>query len=116
MSRLRRSTSRTAMSMSWRLSASAPGVALSISIEPEMLASGFAAVAASGVPYLLIAGAEPPPDLARWLSDAVPQMTIEVWADTGHFPHLAHPGRFAQRLAATGQWQAVPTGRNEIRE
>jgi pimeloyl-ACP methyl ester carboxylesterase len=73
----------------------------------EMLASGFAAVAASGVPYLLIAGAEPPPDLARWLSAAVPQMTIEVWADTGHFPHLAHPGRFAQRLAATAQWQAA---------
>jgi pimeloyl-ACP methyl ester carboxylesterase len=70
----------------------------------EMLASGFAAVAASGVPYLLIAGAEPPLDLARWLSDAVPQMKIEVWADTGHFPHLAHPARFAQRLAATAQW------------
>ena len=65
----------------------------------EMLASGFAAVAASGVPYLLIAGSEPPPDLARRLRAAVPQMKIEVWADTGHFPHLAHPGRFAQRLA-----------------
>ena len=72
----------------------------------EMLARGFAAVAASGVPYLLIVGAEPPPDVARWLGDAVPQMKIEVWAGTGHFPHLAHPGRFAQRLAATADWQA----------
>jgi pimeloyl-ACP methyl ester carboxylesterase/ketosteroid isomerase-like protein len=77
----------------------------------EMLASGFAAVAASGVPYLLIAGAEPPPDIARWLSDAMPQMKIEVWAETGHFPHLAHPGRFAQRLAATAEWQPGSTPR-----
>jgi pimeloyl-ACP methyl ester carboxylesterase len=30
-------------------------------------------------------------------------MTTEVWACTGHFPHLAHPARFARRLAATAR-------------
>lgn len=74
-----------------------------------MLASAFAAVAASGVPYLLIAGAEPPPDLARSFRDALPQVEIEIWAGTGHFPHLARPGRFAQRLAATVGWQPGAT-------
>jgi pimeloyl-ACP methyl ester carboxylesterase len=76
-----------------------------------VLASGLTAVAASGVPYLLIAGAEPPPGIARWFSDALPQVTIEVWAGTGHFPHLAHPGRFAQRLAATAEWKPWPARR-----
>ncbi len=69
----------------------------------EMLAGGFAAIAASGVPYLLIAGAEPPAGITQRMSDAGVQVKIEVWAGTGHFPHLAHPGRFAQRLAATAR-------------
>jgi pimeloyl-ACP methyl ester carboxylesterase/ketosteroid isomerase-like protein len=68
-----------------------------------MLADGFSAVAASGVPYLLILGAEPAPGSIQRFGDALPQLKTEVWAGTGHFPHLAHPGRFAQRLAATGQ-------------
>ena len=75
-----------------------------------MLAGAIAAVAASGVRYLLIVGAEPEPGIGERLSDALPQAKIEVWAGTGHFPHLAHPGRFAQRLAATAQWQAAPAG------
>jgi pimeloyl-ACP methyl ester carboxylesterase/predicted ester cyclase len=73
-----------------------------------MLAGSFAAVAASDVPYLLIAGAEPASDISQRLSDALPRLKTEVWADTGHFPHLAHPGRFAQRLAATAQWRPRP--------
>ena len=73
-----------------------------------MLAGSFAAVAASDVPYLLIAGAEPTPGISQRLSDALPRLKTEVWAGTGHFPHLAHPGRFAQRLAATAQWRPRP--------
>lgn len=69
----------------------------------EMLAAVSAAIAASGVPYLLIAGAEPPAEVTARISDAGVQLTVEVWAATGHFPHLAHPGRFAQRLAATAR-------------
>src|SRR5262249_45442108 len=75
-----------------------------------MLAGAVAAVAASGVRYLLVVGAEPEPGIGQQLSDALPQAKIEVWAGTGHFPRLAHPGRFAQRLAATAQWQRAPAG------
>ena len=32
----------------------------------------------------------------------------------GHFPHLAHPGRFAQRLAATAGWQAGSKGGPDV--
>jgi pimeloyl-ACP methyl ester carboxylesterase/ketosteroid isomerase-like protein len=71
-----------------------------------MLTGGVSAIAASGVPYLLILGAEPDPGSRQRFGDALPQLKTEVWADTGHFPHLAHPGRFAQRLAATAQWLA----------
>jgi pimeloyl-ACP methyl ester carboxylesterase/predicted ester cyclase len=80
----------------------------------RMVAGGLAAVAASGVPYLLITGAEPSPELARWFSEAVPQLKIEVWAGTGHFPHLAYPGRLSQRLAATADWRPLPSGRADM--
>ena len=81
-----------------------------------MLAGSFAAVAASDVPYLLIVGAELASGISQRLSDALPRLKTEVWAGTGHFPHLAHPGRFAQRLAATAQWRGGRAGRNAARE
>jgi pimeloyl-ACP methyl ester carboxylesterase len=49
-------------------------------------------------------GAEPPHEVAEWLRGALPRFELEVWADTGHFPHLAYPDRFAARLAATAGW------------
>jgi pimeloyl-ACP methyl ester carboxylesterase len=38
----------------------------------------------------------------------MPGTRTEVWPHSGHFPHLAHPHRFAQLLAAT----AVGTNAN----
>ena len=35
------------------------------------------------------------------LRNAAPDATVEVWAGSGHFPHLAHPARLAERLVAT---------------
>jgi pimeloyl-ACP methyl ester carboxylesterase len=58
----------------------------------------------AGVPYLLILGAEMPPDVRARVGAALPHATVEVWAGSGHFPHLAHPRRFAGRLAATAPW------------
>ena len=81
-----------------------------------MLAGSLAAVAASDVPYLLIVGAELVSGLSLRLSAALPRLKTEVWAGTGHFPHLAHPLRFAQRLAVTARWQPRPAGRNTARE
>jgi predicted ester cyclase len=69
------------------------------------VSDGIAAVAIAGVPYLLVVGSEPPQDVADMLHRALPQLDIEVWADTGHLPHLAHPDRFAALLAATAGWQ-----------
>jgi pimeloyl-ACP methyl ester carboxylesterase len=37
----------------------------------------------------------------RLIRNALPHAVVEVWAGSGHFPHLAHPARFAERLAAT---------------
>jgi pimeloyl-ACP methyl ester carboxylesterase len=75
------------------------------SMTPErasaMVDGATAAIAAAGVPYLLILGSEPSPDTTAWFTGAAPHVTVEVWADCGHFPHIAHPARFAERLAAT---------------
>ena len=59
-----------------------------------------AAITAAKVPYLLVLGTEMSPDTARWFGKAAPHAVTEVWAGSGHFPHLAHPARFAERLAA----------------
>ena len=79
-----------------------------------MLTSAIAALAAADVPYLLILGAEVEPGLLTRFTDALHGMTTEVWAGTGHFPHLAYPARFARRLTATAQWRGgslAPAGR-----
>ena len=80
----------------------------SLDDQTARVADGIAAVAKAGVPYLLVIGSEPPPDVAEVLHHALPQLDIEVWPDTGHFPHLAYPDRFAARLAATAWWQRMP--------
>lgn len=66
-----------------------------------LVTGGFKAIASAGVPYLLLLGSDPAPETAAWIRDVAPHATVEVWAGTGHFPHLAHPARFAERLAAT---------------
>jgi pimeloyl-ACP methyl ester carboxylesterase len=58
----------------------------------------------SGTPYLIVAGDEPGDEYRRWLRDVLPQARIEVWPGSGHFPHLAHPERFAEVLNATETW------------
>jgi predicted ester cyclase len=50
--------------------------------------------------------------VAEWLHGMMPRIEIEVWPDTGHFPHLAYPGRFAERLAATAGWPCDPDERH----
>ena len=63
--------------------------------------TALAAITAARVPYLLIPGTEMSPETAAWFRNAAPHAVTEVWAGSGHFPHLAHPARFAERLAAT---------------
>jgi pimeloyl-ACP methyl ester carboxylesterase len=73
---------------------------------PAMIEHETAALRASGMPYLYIAGDDLRPDYRQWLGVRLPAATVEVWPRTGHFPHLADPQRFARRLAGTGQWVA----------
>lgn len=73
----------------------------------ERAETGMAAARASRMPYLFIAGREPEPEYRAWLQEMLPQVRIAVWPGSGHFPHLAHPGRFAKCVARTGQWAIV---------
>jgi pimeloyl-ACP methyl ester carboxylesterase len=68
----------------------------------DMVVATLAAVRADGLPYLLVAGDELEPGYWEWLTAMVPQATVTVWPGGGHFPHLAHPGRFAACPAAGG--------------
>jgi pimeloyl-ACP methyl ester carboxylesterase len=63
------------------------------------------AVRGAGIPYLFVAGHEVEPRYRGWLNQMLPQASVRVWPGSGHFPHLAHPGRFARCLAATGDWE-----------
>ena len=76
-----------------------------------MLNGAVAAITAARVPYRLILGSELSPDTAAWFGEAAPHATVEVWADSGHFPHIAHPARFAGRLAATASSSCAGVGR-----
>ena len=49
-------------------------------------------------PYLVIAGSDPGEAYVAWLEDVIPNATVEVWGDVGHYPHLVEPERFVQRV------------------
>jgi pimeloyl-ACP methyl ester carboxylesterase len=63
------------------------------------LMAGMAAIRSSGIPYRHVSGAELEPAYRRWLESALPDVTITVLPDSGHFPHLRHPAEFAKILA-----------------
>jgi len=58
------------------------------------------AIADHRTPYVLVVGAPLPADLEARLRARVPQLRIEDWSPSGHFPHLAHADRFAALLVA----------------
>jgi pimeloyl-ACP methyl ester carboxylesterase len=74
----------------------------------DMVRATLAAVCTTGVPYLVVAGDDLEPDYRNWLTEMLPTATVTVWPGSGHFPHIAHPSRFAGCLAAT----ARPSGLN----
>lgn len=72
-----------------------------------LVKAGFSGVSA---PYLAIHGIDPGPEYGQWLKGLVGSSTCEVWSDLGHYPHLAEPERFLDRLA---MFEASLTDRNE---
>jgi pimeloyl-ACP methyl ester carboxylesterase len=71
------------------------------------VAATLATMRAAKVPYLFVAGHEVEPEYRDWLNHVLPQASVAVWPGSGHFPHLAHPRRFAECLAATAAWGGV---------
>ena len=68
------------------------------------IAEGLAILRRQQLPYMIIAGHEYDTAYASWLRNALPQATVIVVPNSGHFPHLADPDRFAQLLAGTGTY------------
>lgn len=60
-----------------------------------------------GLPYVLVLGGELPAEVRDRLRGLLPDVRILDWPGTGHFPHLARPGEFAELLAATASWPAA---------
>jgi pimeloyl-ACP methyl ester carboxylesterase len=73
----------------------------------EQAAARLAALRTARLPYLFVAGHEVEPGYQAWLDRVLPQVAFMVWPGSGHFPHLAHPRRFADCLAATARWGSV---------
>ncbi len=69
-----------------------------------------AALRAAATHYVVVAGSEPEAEYREWLGQKLPQATVTVFPGSGHFPHLAHPDRFAKCLAETGSWNAKSSG------
>jgi pimeloyl-ACP methyl ester carboxylesterase len=57
-----------------------------------------------GIGYVLLVGRQLPPDLTDAVRARLPRARLVEWPDTGHLPHLARPGRFAELLAGTAAW------------
>jgi pimeloyl-ACP methyl ester carboxylesterase len=75
-----------------------------------MVAQGASAIRASGTPFVSVFGGDPSPGDLAWIDANIPDMRIEVWPQSGHFPHLAHPRQFAELLAEPAQWHGLRAG------
>jgi pimeloyl-ACP methyl ester carboxylesterase len=74
----------------------------------DLAAGALTALRDARVPYLVVAGDPLEPDYQQWLSETLPQVEVDAWAGSGHFPQLAHTERFAERLAIASSWTADP--------
>ena len=57
------------------------------------------------LPVLIVAGHHYDAAYSSWLRREIPQATVTVIPDSGHFPHLGHPEAFATLLIDTGRWR-----------
>ena len=69
---------------------------------------GAAQVRGRGVPVTSVVGHDPSLAETTWLRANLPDARTLVWSGSGHFPHLAHPARFAELLAATAVQSSEP--------
>jgi pimeloyl-ACP methyl ester carboxylesterase len=67
-----------------------------------LVANGAAGLRAAGVEVTMVVGQNPSSAEVDWLRANLPDARTLVWPGSGHFPHLAHPGAFAELMAQTG--------------
>ncbi len=53
-------------------------------------------------PYLALYGSEPSPAYRSWLLATKPDIVVEAWPGSGHYPHLVDPERFVARVRQLG--------------
>lgn len=70
----------------------------------SMIESRLAHLRDARTPYVIVAGSELDAAYEQWLRKVLPQASVSVWPDSGHFPHLANPAAFAKKLAETATW------------
>jgi pimeloyl-ACP methyl ester carboxylesterase len=70
----------------------------------DWTAQASAAIRQTGVPCVAVLGQDPSPQDRAWIRANLPDARVLVWPNSGHFPQLAHPRRFAELLAETGTW------------
>jgi pimeloyl-ACP methyl ester carboxylesterase len=80
----------------------------------DLAAAALTAVRDADVPYLVVAGNPLESRYERWLYEMLPQVEIDVWAGSGHFPQLAHPERFAECLTTTSGWTVETPSRAPV--
>jgi pimeloyl-ACP methyl ester carboxylesterase len=83
----------------WKDVIEAPIASLTATID-----EGLAQLRATKVQYVVVAGNEPEPAYEQWLRARLPDVRVEIWPNSSHFPHLAHPAEFAKILADTATW------------
>jgi pimeloyl-ACP methyl ester carboxylesterase len=67
----------------------------------DWAAGRLAALRGARTPYEFVLGRPLDPSQLEWIQDRLPRAVITLLPETGHFPHLGDPRRFAERLAAT---------------
>ena len=87
----------------WREALESPIATLDARIDAEM-----AAARRRGLPFLIVAGHPYDAAYSAWLRQNLPQASVTVVPNSGHFPHLADPDLFAELLADTASWQLAP--------
>ena len=81
----------------------------------QRITEGITRARQSQTPIRIVAGHPYDAAYTAWLEQALPQATVTVVPNSGHFPHLADPDGFARLLAETGGWGAPPVSTGAAR-